>query len=87
MVGGGIQNNLLCQFTADAIGRPVKAGPVEGTALGNLMGQLIATGELGSVAEGRQVIAASVDMASYEPQDTAAWEEAYGRFQEVAGGA
>ncbi len=86
MVGGGIQNKLLCRFTTDAIGRPVKAGPVEGTALGNLMGQLIATGELGSVAEGRQVIAASVDMDTYEPQDTAAWEEAYGRFQEVVGG-
>jgi len=85
IVGGGIQNRLLCQFTANAINRPVHAGPVEGTALGNLLGQLIATGEIGSVAEGRRVIAASTDMATYEPQDTVAWDDAYGRFQKLIG--
>ncbi len=83
IVGGGIQNELLCQFTANAVNRPVKAGPVEGTALGNMLGQLIALGEIDSVAQGREVIANSTGVTDYTPEDTVAWEDAGQRFEEV----
>ena len=80
MVGGGSQNGLLCQFTADACGRPVIAGPVEATALGNIMVQALATGHLASLADGRRAIAASIERRSYEPHPSPAWDEAYARF-------
>jgi len=82
IVGGGSQNALLCQLTADACQLPVVAGPVEATALGNIMLQAIATGHIASLAEGRQVIAASVTQVAYEPRNNAgAWDEACSRFQ------
>jgi rhamnulokinase len=82
IVGGGSQNTLLCQLTADACQLPVVAGPVEATALGNIMLQAIATGHIGSLAEGRQVIAASVQQVVYEPRNNAgAWDEAFAKFQ------
>lgn len=82
IVGGGSQNTLLCQLTADACQLPVVAGPVEATALGNIMLQAIATGHIGSLAEGRQVIAASVRQVVYEPRgDVGAWDEAFSKFQ------
>ena len=56
IVGGGTQNRLLSQFAADAIGRPVVAGPIEATAAGNILMQMLATGAIASLAEGRQVI-------------------------------
>ena len=56
IVGGGTQNRLLSQFAADATGRSVTAGPVEATALGNILMQAIAVGDIGSLAQGRQVI-------------------------------
>lgn len=69
MVGGGIQNELLCQLTADAVGVPVVAGPVEGTALGNLVVQLMALGEIPpDLAAARKVIAASTTVKTYKPQ-------------------
>jgi len=80
IVGGGTQNRLLNQFSADAIGRPAVAGPVEATALGNILMQAIALGHIGSLAEGRQVIGQSFERISYEPRDHAAWDEAYPRF-------
>ncbi len=80
IVGGGTQNRLLNQFSADAIGRPVVAGPVEATALGNILMQAIALGHIGSLAQGRQVIGQSFERISYEPRDHAAWDEAYPRF-------
>jgi rhamnulokinase len=80
IVGGGTQNKLVCQFTANACGRPVVAGPIEATALGNIMLQAIATGHLADVTAGRQAIAASFGRQSYEPRDVAAWEDAYGHF-------
>ena len=81
IVGGGSQNDLLNQFTADACLRPVIAGPTEATALGNLMVQAIATGHIDNLAAGRRVVAASVSQRRYEPQHGEAWEEAYERFQ------
>ena len=85
IVGGGSQNRLLCQFTADACGVPVVAGPVEATAMGNLLVQMIAAGALGSLAEAREVVRASVAVERYEPRDGTAWDEAYGRFRQLAG--
>lgn len=81
IVGGGSRNALLNQFTADACQRPVVAGPVEATALGNLLVQAVATGHLADVREGREAVAASVRQQTYEPRDAAGWETAYARFR------
>ena len=70
VVGGGSQNALLCQLTADAAGLPVVAGPVEATAVGNVMVQAFARGEVGSLAEIRTVIRRSFETETYEPADT-----------------
>ncbi len=80
IVGGGSQNPLLCQMTANATGHPVLAGPVEATALGNGLVQLIARGELRDLAQARDVVRASFPPNRYKPQSTSAWDEAYGRF-------
>lgn len=81
IVGGGSQNDLLNQMTADAAGIPVLAGPVEATVIGNALVQLIALGELGSIAEGRKLVAGITNLRRYEPQADAAWDEAYGRYR------
>ena len=84
IVGGGSQNRLLCQLAADACRVPVVAGPVEATALGNLMMQAIATGDLDDVDSGRAAVAASVALQTYEPRTGAAWEENVARLQGFA---
>jgi rhamnulokinase len=84
VVGGGSQNALLCQFTADATGRTVVAGPVEATATGNILLQALALGHISSLEEGRAIVRNSFDVITYEPQDTAAWEEAYPRYLAIA---
>jgi rhamnulokinase len=84
IVGGGSQNHLLCQFTADACRRPVVAGPVEATALGNVLLQAIATGYLPDLAAGRAAVAASVRLESFDPRESAAWEEAFARFKRLS---
>jgi rhamnulokinase len=83
VVGGGTQNTLLQQFTADAIGRPVWAGPTEATAIGNLLGQLIAARRIENLQEGRDLVRASFPIATYEPENTAAWDAAYERYLSV----
>lgn len=83
IVGGGAQNQLLCQMAADACRCQVLAGPVEATALGNALVQAITAGEIESVAEGRRVIRESFPVQQYEPQDADRWDEAYERFQGV----
>ena len=80
IVGGGSQNKILNQFTADACQRPVLAGPVEATAMGNLLTQVRANGELGSLAEMREVVRQSSDVTRYEPSPAPAWNEAMSRF-------
>lgn len=80
VVGGGSQNTLLCQFTADACRRRVIAGPVEASALGNAMVQAVATGHLSSTAVGRKSIGASYQQTEYEPRTTEQWDGAYERF-------
>jgi rhamnulokinase len=80
IVGGGSQNKVLSQFAADVCQRPVVTGPVEATALGNLLTQVRASGELSSLAGMREVIRASSDVQRCEPKPSAAWSEAAGRF-------
>ena len=85
IVGGGSQSRMLNQFTADACQRPVLAGPVEATAMGNLLVQVRASGELASLAELRAVVRDSSEVITFEPGKPAAWDEAsamLGRIQE-----
>jgi len=77
IVGGGIKNELLCQFAADAINKKVITGPAEATALGNIMMQAIATGQIKTVEQGRKLVAGSVELKTYTPQDVKVWEEQY----------
>jgi len=85
IVGGGSQNQMLNQMAADACGRPVVAGPVEATAIGNLLCQAMAIGQVGSLAEARAIVRASFDVKRYEPRPDARWAEAYERFRAVSG--
>ncbi|MFB0546706.1 MAG: rhamnulokinase family protein, partial [Anaerolineae bacterium] len=85
IVGGGSQNQLLCQLTADATGRLVVAGPVEATAVGNIVMQALARGYVASLDEARQVVRRSFGVVTYEPGDVSRWDEAYGRLLSVMG--
>jgi len=84
MVGGGIQNELLCQFTASAIGRSVWAGPVEASALGNLLVQFVASGSVHSYEEGAAIIRRSFPTRQYEPLEMRKWDAAYERFEAIS---
>jgi rhamnulokinase len=83
VVGGGARNELLCRWTAEAAGLPVLAGPVEATAVGNLLVQAMALGELATLAEARDVVRASFAPTVHEPQDAERWREARERFEEL----
>jgi len=83
VVGGGAHNGLLCSFTADATGLPVLAGPIEATAVGNLLVQAMALGELSSLQEGRELVRASFQPTVYEPGDTGPWDEASERLRDI----
>jgi rhamnulokinase len=83
IVGGGSKNTLLNQMTADACGRPVITGPVEATAMGNLLVQVRASGELGSLREMREAIRKSCEVARYEPVGTASWQDAAEKFSKL----
>jgi rhamnulokinase len=87
IVGGGSQNQILNQFTADACQCPVVAGPVEATALGNLLVQVRASGELSSLADMRRVIRQSSDVKTYQPGKADAWQNATARFAKLRQGA
>ena len=80
VVGGGSQNELLNQFIADACDLPVIAGPHEATSAGNIMAQMMADGEVASLAEGRELISRSQSTKSFEPQDRPSWDDAYQRL-------
>lgn len=84
-VGGGTQASLLMQMAADAMNMPVMAGPSEATALGNAMVQFISLQAIRDVAHGRNIVAASLSPQAYLPNNTAAWEEAYQLFLQIAG--
>ena len=81
VIGGGARNRLLNQFTADATGRPIVAGPVEATALGNIAVQMLATGAVGSLAEARDVIERSFPVDRFDPIAHDRWDAQYGRFK------
>jgi rhamnulokinase len=84
VVGGGARNVLLCQMTAEATGRPVLAGPVEATALGNVMVQAYARGAVRSLQEIRSVVRRSTEVRCYEPhRDREQWNGAYARFLDI----
>jgi rhamnulokinase len=86
VIGGGARNRLLCELTADLLGRPVHAGPVEATALGNVLVQARACADLGSLAAIREVSAASVAPVVYEPSEARGEPEAiYRRFLDLTG--
>ena len=83
IVGGGSRNALLNQFTANACGVEVIAGPTEATALGNVLVQAIALGDLPDLASARQVVGQSMDVKSFQPKDSASWNVAKTRFKEL----
>jgi rhamnulokinase len=87
VLGGGCQNVLLCQLTADACNRTVVAGPVEATAIGNVLVQAMGLGLVMTLAEARQLVRQSFDVRNYEPRDPHAWDEAYARFNIWVGSA
>ncbi|MHC4997575.1 MAG: rhamnulokinase, partial [Planctomycetota bacterium] len=75
IVGGGIQNELLCQFTADATGKKVITGPIEATASGNILMQAKAAGQLQSLEQIRHIVRTSFDVKEYLPQDVSVWQQ------------
>ena len=80
IVGGGSQNRLLNQFAADATGRTIVAGPVEATAIGNILVQALALGHVATLSEARALVRRSFKVETFEPGDTAAWDETYERY-------
>lgn len=83
IVGGGTQNQLLNQFTANALKKPVICGPTEATAIGNIMVQVMALGEVKNQFEIRQIIKNSFPTVDYIPIETEAWDDAYNRFLKI----
>jgi rhamnulokinase len=83
VIGGGCQDKLLCQITADATRLPVFAGPCEGTAAGNLIIQAIALGHIKDLAGARKIIADSFEIDTYKPENTSAWDKAWRNFQQI----
>jgi sugar (pentulose or hexulose) kinase len=77
IVGGGIQNRLLNQMVADSLDRPVITGPIEGAAMGNLLTQAMAMGEIADLDALRQVVRNSEAVETWQPNHTADWEAAY----------
>lgn len=86
IVGGGCKNKMLSQYTADVLNRPVTAGPIEATAIGNIISQLIALKEINDVNEAREIVKRSFPTEEYMPENADAWDEAYGRYKEVIAG-
>jgi rhamnulokinase len=80
IIGGGSRNRLLDQMTADATRRLVVSGPVEATAIGNIMLQAIATGHLASLEEARSLVRTSGEITTWEPSGASGWEDAYATY-------
>ena len=83
IIGGGCQNALLAQWTANSIGCPALCGPIEATAIGNIMVQFKAIGKVKDITEMRALIAKAIELKRYEPQDTEAWKTAYKRYTAI----
>lgn len=86
IVGGGTKNELLNQMTADACGRTVVAGPVEATAIGNVLVQAMAVGRVKSLAEARGIVWENFEVKQYEPLDRGKWDRAYQRYMGIVDG-
>jgi len=84
VIGGGVQDQLLCRFTANATGKTVVAGPIEATAIGNLCTQFIEMGCFKDLSEARECVARSFPTAVYEPEDRDLWESAYDTYRNTA---
>ena len=84
VIGGGSLNRHLMQWTADATGLPVIAGPAEGTALGNTLVQVRAAGGVDTLTDMRRIVARSIELKHYSPNHTPDWEQAYARFLKLA---
>lgn len=80
MMGGGCQAKLLCQFTANAAGRKVVAGPIEATAIGNITVQLMSIGAASSLEEAKSIMESSYTTTEYLPEDTGLWDEQYQKY-------
>ena len=83
IVGGGVQNKLLCQMAADACGMPVHAGPVEATAIGNLLVQAVAHGALADIGQGRRMIRSAFPLEEYRPEGQSGWHKAWERYRNL----
>ena len=83
LMGGGTKDGFLCELAAHSLGIPVVAGPVEATALGNIVLQLIALGEIESIEKGREIIAETEKVKKYEYEHTSDWDEAFERFCKI----
>jgi rhamnulokinase len=83
IIGGGTKNSLLNQFTADATGRTIVTGPVEATAIGNIIVQAVALEQLASIQDARKTVQRSFPQQVYEPKNHMGWDDAYGKFNEV----
>lgn len=86
IIGGGSRNRLLNQFSADCSGRRVVTGPIEATAIGNVLMQAIALGQLEDLSAARAVVRNSFEVESYHPGRPAGWDAAYAKFVEMAKG-
>jgi rhamnulokinase len=85
VLGGGSRNAVLCQAMANALGRPVWAGPAEATAIGNLLVQLLAASEIDSLEEGAELVADNRTIRCFEPVDTERWQAAYEQYRAQLG--
>lgn len=85
MAGGGIHNRLLCQFTANALSRPVWAGPSEASAIGNILVQYRTLGQISGIGEARQIVRESFSLETYVPEEQEQWSKAYERFLHMTG--
>jgi rhamnulokinase len=83
IIGGGTKNSLLNQLTADSTARTVITGPVEATAIGNILMQAIGLKHLSSLSEARGIVRTSFTPEVYESQGSSDWDSAYSRFQKV----
>ena len=83
IVGGGIKDKMICQFTANATKRVVSTGPVEATSIGNGVVQAMAMGAIKDINEGRKVVKNSFDITEYTPQDNEQWDNAYDKWKKI----
>lgn len=83
LMGGGTKDGFLCELTAQSLGIPVIAGPIEATALGNIILQLIALNEIENIEEGRKIIAETEKVKTFNEEHTPDWDDAYNRFCQI----